>query len=272
MKVIRRASEVTALYTTLLASVTNTVCAIDPASVFAIPDTLEIQIFASEPQVVDPVALCFDESNRCYVVEMRDYPLGIGPDRTPSGTIRLLEDTDGDGRVDRSTVFAEGLSYPTSITPYNGGVFVSAPPEILYFKDTDGDRRADVRRTVLRGFTLGVTDSNVNGLRWGLDNRIHGANGGNGGEIFSADRPNTKLSIRDLDFSFSPVDVQIITTFATGGGFGLVFDDWGRRFTTYNINHILHQSVAHRYLKNSRGLPSFDPSSSISDHGEMARI
>src|SRR5215470_14115530 len=76
---------------------------------------LEMTLFAREPDVIDPVALTWDEDGRMYVVEMRDYPYGFGPERKPGGTIRLLEDTDGDGKADRSVVFAENLSFPTSI-------------------------------------------------------------------------------------------------------------------------------------------------------------
>jgi len=148
------------------------------AATYDLHQALEMSLFAHEPDVVDPVALTWDEEGRMYVVEMRDYPYGFGPDRKPGGTIRLLEDTDNDGKIDRSTLFAEGLSFPTSIAPWNGGVLVTAPPEIIFLKDTDGDGKADVREVVLKGFVLGVTDSNVNGLRWGLDNRMHGVNGG----------------------------------------------------------------------------------------------
>src|SRR5438309_1998007 len=104
-----------------------------------LPPSLAITLFAAEPDVVDPVALTFDEDGRVFVVEMRDYPLGIGPNHQPGGTIRLLEDRDGDGRADHSKVFAEGLSFPTSIAPWNGGVLVTAPPEIIFLKDTNGD-------------------------------------------------------------------------------------------------------------------------------------
>jgi hypothetical protein len=98
-----------------------------PVSYELHPD-LELSLFASEPDVVDPVSLAFDELGRAYVVEMRDYPYGFGPDRKPGGTVRLLEDTNGDGRADCSSLFAEGLSYPTSVIAWNGGVLVMAPP------------------------------------------------------------------------------------------------------------------------------------------------
>src|SRR6266545_1505990 len=76
---------------------------------------LELSLFAREPDIVDPVALTFDEQGRIYVVEMRDYPYGFGTERRPGGAICLLEDTDGDGKVDRSSLFATNLSFPTSI-------------------------------------------------------------------------------------------------------------------------------------------------------------
>src|SRR5437867_9262839 len=122
------------------------------AGSFELHPALEMSLFAREPDVVDPVALTWDEEGRMYVVEMRDYPYGFGPDRKPGGTIRLLEDTDHDGKADRSTLFAEGLSFPTSIAPWNGGILVTAPPDILFLKDTDGDGKADIRQVVLTGF------------------------------------------------------------------------------------------------------------------------
>ncbi len=234
--------------------------------------SLEITRFVSEPDVVDPVALTFDEQGRMYVVEMRDYPLGIGPEHRAGGTIRLLEDRNGDGKIDRVSLFVEDLSFPTSITPWNGGVLVTAPPEILFLKDTDGDGKADVREVVLRGFTLAVTDSNVNGLRWGLDNRVHGVNGGNGGDISSPRKMAAPVAIRNFDFCFDPRTGDFNTTYHTSGGFGLIFDNWGRRFTTYNINHIQHQVIPARYLQRFPGFPPIEATVSISDHDDMARI
>src|SRR4029453_1548302 len=100
---------------------------------------LELSLYAKEPDVIDPAGINFDEFGRAYVVEMRDSPYGFGSDRKPGGTVRLLEDTDADGRADRSTLFAEGLSFPTSIAAWNGGVLVTASPDILFLKDSNGD-------------------------------------------------------------------------------------------------------------------------------------
>lgn len=233
---------------------------------------LEVHLFAQEPQVVDPVALCFDAAGRMYVVEMRDYPHGLPPDNQPGGTVRLLEDTNGDGRADRSVVFAERLSYPTSIAPYRDGVIVIAPPEIVFLKDTDGDGRSDVREVLYHGFRRGVTDGNMSGLRWGLDNWLHGVNGGPGGEVVSTRKRGDALRLGNLDFRLKPDLGEIETTYTTGGGFGLVFDDWGRSFTPHNVNHMQMRIMPGRVLARNAGLPPVAGTHSISDHGEMARI
>lgn len=88
---------------------------------FELDPRLELTLWASEPQVVDPVAICWDASGRAYVAECRDYPYGAGPDGAVGSTIRLLEDSNGDGVADRSLIFARDLSYVTSVTPWRGG-------------------------------------------------------------------------------------------------------------------------------------------------------
>lgn len=215
---------------------------------------IAMSVFAREPDVVDPVALCFPADGSCLVVEMRDYPLGVGDGKLPGGRVRRLRDTDGDGRADESVVFAEGLSYPTSITPWRGGVLVAAPPDMVYLEDADGDGRAEVRRVVATGFPLGVTDSNFNGLRWGPDGRIHGVNAGNGGRISMTQNPDADpVTLGRLDFAFDPEAGRLATTVETGGGFGLVFDDWGRSFTAHNREYLMQRAVPQRYLE---GIPS----------------
>ncbi len=235
------------------------------------PD-LELSLFASEPDVVDPVSLAFDELGRAYVVEMRDYPYGFGPDRKPGGTVRLLEDTNGDGRADRSSLFAEGLSYPTSVIAWNGGILVMAPPEVVFLKDTDGDGRADQREAIVSGIRLGITDSNANGLRWALDNWIHAVNGGNGGPARLPQSGKDAVELGDRDFRFQPASGLLDRTAHTGGGFGLVFDDWGRSYTPHNVNHMQQRVADADVFQRFPGLPPFETTHSISDHGDMARI
>ena len=233
---------------------------------------LVVSLFAREPDVVDPVALCFDAAGRLYVVEMRDYPYGIPPENKPGGTVRLLEDTNRDGRADRSVVFADNLSYPTSIAPFRDGVIVTAPPEIIFLRDTDHDGKADAREVLYRGFRRAVTDGNMSGLRWGLDNWLHGVNGGPGGDVVSTRKRGESLRLGDLDFRLRPDGGEIETTYSTGGGFGLVFDEWGRSFTPHNVNHVQMRIMPARLLARHPGLPPVEGTHSISDHEEMARI
>src|SRR5437773_5914637 len=118
-------------------------------STFKVKPGFRVELVAAEPLVMDPIAMAFDENGRLFFVEMRDYS-----ERREErlGRIRLLEDTDGDGRFDKSTVFAADLPWPTGIICYDGGVFVAASPDILFLKDTDGDGVADMRRVVFTGF------------------------------------------------------------------------------------------------------------------------
>ena len=141
------------------------------------PD-LVIELVASEPAVNSPVAVTWDEFGRMYVVEMSDYPTA-----ETGGRIRQLSDRDGDGVFESATTFADGLKFPTAALPWNGGLLVTSAPDILFFKDTDGDGRADERKVILTGFAEGNQQLRVNGLLWGLDNWVYGANGRSGGAV-----------------------------------------------------------------------------------------
>src|SRR5687768_9784514 len=164
----------------------------DATKTFRVLDGFRMDLLAAEPMVASPVAMTYDENGRAYVCEMRDYPYTDkarhqrnqeNPTDGAIGTVRLLEDSDGDGVFEKSTMFASGLSWPTGIACWKGGVFVAATPDIWYLKDTDGDGEADLRRKVFAGFRKLNVQSVMNNLIWGLDNKIHGAGGSNGGQI-----------------------------------------------------------------------------------------
>jgi putative membrane-bound dehydrogenase-like protein len=233
---------------------------------------LEVRLWAAEPQVLDPVAIAWDETGAAFVGECRDYPYGAGPDGTTGSAVRRLVDTDGDGKADRSTVFADGLSYVTSVAPWRGGVLVVAPPEILWLRDADGDGVADQREVVLTGLRRGISDSLASGLRHGLDNRFHVANGGSSGSVRSPRIPDVVTPLGDHDFAFDPNTGRVDLTGKTGGGFGLVFDGFGRAFTPYNISHILHRFLPLDVVQRHPGFPPVSITASISDHEEMSRI
>ena len=223
------------------------VASLGAQSEFQHPPEIEISLFAKEPQVVDPVSICFAPNGDAYVVEMRDYPYGFeGKKRRPGGTVRLLRDTDQDGRVDYSKVFARDLSYPTSVTPWRNGILVAAPPQVIFLADTDGDDVADERRVILDGFKLGVTDSNLSALQWGIDNQIHGAKGGSSARIHSPLNEQTTMRLGDRDFAFDPDSGHFRATGRSTAGFGLTSDPYGRWFANYNISHLKMRIIPER--------------------------
>jgi putative membrane-bound dehydrogenase-like protein len=239
----------------------------DALRTFKVAEGFRVDLVAAEPDTLDPVAFAFDEDGRLYVAEMADYPLG-----PPSGRIRRLEDTDGDGRVDRSTLFVEKVGYPKGVMPWRGGVLVPAAPDIFFFKDTDGDGKADVREVVFTGFAEGNQQHRVNGLQFGLDNWIYGANGDSGGNIRRGDQPDARrVSIRGTDFRFRP-DYSGFEPVAGHAQFANTFDDWGNRFINNNSNHVIQPILPLHYLARNPHFSASSVQDMISDHGAAAKV
>ena len=162
----------------------------DALATFTVKSGFRIELTAAEPFVTDPVSMAFEENCRLFVVEMIGYS-EHRDDRL--GQVRLLEDENGDGRYDRSTIYARDLAWPTAIVCYDGGVFIGATPDILFLKDTDGDQKADERRVIFTGIGDGVNRLNMqslmNSFRWGHDNRIHGTASGTPGKVRVVGKP-----------------------------------------------------------------------------------
>lgn len=230
---------------------------------FQVLDGFEMQLLAAEPLVTDPVAIAYDEWGRAYVVEMNDYPYTDKStdqpfvERTtdqPIGRVRRLEDTDGDGRFDRSEIFAEGLSWPTGVACWRGGVFVVATPDMWYLKDTTGDGVADVRRKVLTGFRKFNVQAVVNNLKWGLDHRIYAAGGTNGGQLRHPEADeDAEVRLAANDLRFDPRDERF-ELLSGGARFGNTFDDWGERFICNIRNPVRHVVLPAEYLSRNRFL------------------
>lgn len=236
---------------------------------FVVHPGFHLELAAAEPHVASPVAASFDERGRLYVVEMRDYS---EQDKEFLGTVRLLEDADQDGRFEKSTVFADKLSWPTAIICYDGGVFVGAAPDIYYLKDTDGDGKTDVRRTVFTGFARTNVQGLINSFQWGLDNRIHGATSSSGAEVRRPDRPkDAPLVLRGRDFAFDP---RTLVMEATSGGaqHGMSFDNWGRKFLCSNSDHIQLVMFEDRYIARNPLLAAPSPRLSIAVDGPQAEV
>jgi len=253
----------------------------EAAKSFRVLDGFRMDLLAAEPFVASPVAITYDENGRAYVCEMRDYPYTDkahhkpnqeNPTDAPIGRIRLLEDTDGDGVFDKATVFADGLSWPTGVACWKGGIFVAATPDIWYFKDTDGDGVADVRRKVFTGFRKLNVQAVMNNLVWGLDNRIHGAGGSNGGLITSVDHPDAKpLSVARSDFAFDPVNEKL-ELLSGGARFGGSFDDWGNRFLCNIRNPAQHIVLPSRYLARNPYLATRSPLNDMAESGDQLPV
>lgn len=232
-----------------------------------VAEGFSVELFASEPHVFDPVALEFDAQGDAYVLEMPDYPyeveLGKG-----HGRIRLLKDTDGDGKIDKSIVFAENITEGTSMLFWKGGVIVTAAPHILYLKDTNGDGKSDTSEILFSGFFQNNSEAQITSLKLGVDNWIYANNHGQNGKVsFTQLSGMPPLDVKGADFRFR-LDRNIFELETGSGQFGQTMDDWGHRFFTENAIHIQQSIIPWRYTHRHAHLPISKFSTSITDHEE----
>ena len=216
---------------------------------FRVAPGLRVELVACEPQITSPVALAFDEKGRLWVVEMRDYPNGPPAGQPPEGRIRILDDRDGDGFYETSSVFADRLLFANGLLPWNGGVIVTAAPHILFLKDSDGDGRADVRDVWYEGFATKNPQLRVSHPKLGLDGWVYVANGLRGGQVRRAGSKAKPINLSGMDFRFNPRNPDQYEAISGMGQFGNTFDDWGRRFVCDNNHHLRHVVFPNRYAK-----------------------
>ena len=206
-----------------------------------------VTLVAAEPLTMDPVALAFDERGRLFVAEGGDYPVG-SPDGRPLGVIALLQDTDGDGRMDQRSEFATGLKFPNGVMCWRGGVIVTAAPEVWWLADTDGDGKADKKELLLTGFDTGATSQlRANDPTPGPDGWVYIAGGLRGGKVSSPKRPGVFVDTEKGDLRFKPDTGEMELTEGKSQ-FGLAFDDAGNRFACMNRIQSQHAPLAARYL------------------------
>lgn len=201
---------------------------------FKLAPGFHAELVAAEPMIESPVALSWDHKGRLFVCEMRGYMHdveGAGEDQ-PIGRIVMLEDTDGDGRMDKRTIFADGLVMPRSLMCVNGGLLVSEPPNLWFMKDTDGDGVADLKESMDASYGVagGQPEHMANSPTWMLDNWIYSAN------------HSKRYRLKNGKF------IDEIT--GSRGQWGMTQDDFGRQY--YNSNsdflraNFLPESLARR--------------------------
>jgi putative membrane-bound dehydrogenase-like protein len=218
-----------------------------------VPDGFSVELVASEPEIMNPVAMTFDERGRIWITESFEYPRkepGKGRDR-----VKVLEDTDQDGKVDKVTVFAEGLNIPSGIAVGHGGVWVANSPDILFMQDTDGDLKADKTEVVVTGFGRTDTHELPNSLTWGPDGYLYGLNG-----VFN----HSQVTHKGRDWKFTCAMFRIdpktrdfdLFCEGTSNPWGIAWDPEGSAFVSACvIDHLWHLSETGYYLRQGGPYP-----------------
>jgi mono/diheme cytochrome c family protein len=202
----------------------------DEAKTFVLPPGFRAEVVAAEPMVQHPVAMAFDPDGKLYVAEMRGYMPDVDGwgENKPTGRISILEDTDGDGRMDKSTVFLDKIVLPRAVGFANGGVLVGTPPKLLFCRDLNGDGRCDTTELLANDFgVIENPENSANGLLWNLDNWIYDAN------------YTKRFRFEDGKFVTAPIPDL--------GQFGISRDDYGRLFFNTNSDHLRGSMVPPGY-------------------------
>ncbi|SHN22827.1 putative membrane-bound dehydrogenase domain-containing protein [Cyclobacterium lianum] len=252
-------------------------------STFTLQEGFEIELVAGEPLVADPVAMEIDEHGRLYVVEMHGYPL----DLSGSGKVKRLTDTDGDGKMDQSVIFADSLVMPTGIMRWKQGLIVTDPPNVYYLEDSDGDGKADIKDILLTGFALSNPQHNVNTPKLALDNWIYLGHepsvtttiyedkfGDKGTDVYFPERPDINRLPQNAggrSIRFKP-DTYELELLSSRTQFGHTADAFGHRFLVNNSNHIIQEVLSAEYLQRNPYLVITEVTQSSSDHGSGAEV
>lgn len=255
----------------------------DALATMQVADGFKIEMIAAEPLISSPVDMEIDEYGHMYVAEMHGYPL----DKSGSGNIVMLADTDGDGIMDKRTVFKDGLMLPTGILRWKKGILVTDSPNMLYLEDSNNDGKADIVDTVLTGFGLTNPQHNLNNPVYGLDNWIYAAHegvvktrdymkefGDEGTEIYFPSKPDAirlpqNAKGRSVRFRPDQTKLEMLTSRCQ---FGQTFDQWGHWFGCNNSNEGYQEVIANRYFERNPNLLVSEATQSMSDHLNAAEV
>lgn len=239
------------------------------------------EIVATEPLIRSPMAMDFDEFGRAFVVELPEYNQYGSVKPHGKGAIKLLEDTNGDGRFDKATVYVGDLDYPTAVACWDGGILVGVAPDILFCKDTDGDGKADVRQKLFTGFGMDKAgEGMLNSFRWRIDNRFHIPCGLNGGEVVAVGGPTAAdapilpkpINVRGQHLLLEPRAMTITAT-SGGGQHGMSFDDWNlRSFVCGNSEPVHLVMYDGRYLARNPYLQAPAAAINIAPEGKFTKL
>jgi putative membrane-bound dehydrogenase-like protein len=267
---------------------------------FRLPDGFRIELVAAEPLLREPTGLCFDARGRIFVCELHGYNLDGYYDilelnktgvldtavrRIPAsqeaerraaketyGTVRMLE-TDGGGRVVRSTVFADRLPPCYGVVPARDGVIVLCAPDVVYLADRDGDGKAEVRETLFTGFGVGEIWTRISNPRWGPDNWIYAAAGMASGGTIRGPHLKGEVKLGSTCFRFKPDGSRIEPVSGGTSGFGLALDDWGDRFLCTNQQHALYVApLPYEALARNPYTAAVNPVVNVCTYGHPARV
>jgi len=227
----------------------------DAIKKMTVPPGFSVELVASEPDIVNPVAMTFDERGRIWIAESLEYPrrsAGPGRDR-----IKILEDTDGDGKADKFTIFAEGLNIPSGIAVGHGGVWVANSPDILFYKIGPDGKAAGKPEVVVTGFGRDDTHELPNSLTWGPDGWLYGLNG-----VFN--HSHVKQGGKEFDFTCALFRIHPQTREfqlfcqGTSNPWGVAWDSEGSAFVSACvIDHLWHLTETGYYQRQGGPYPPF---------------
>ncbi|UWX53762.1 hypothetical protein NYZ99_11475 [Maribacter litopenaei] len=236
-----------------------------------VPAGFKLELFVSEPDIINPIAMNWDERGRLWVIETVDYPNtvrndnGIGDDR-----VKICEDTDGDGKADKFTIFAENLNIPTSFSFYDVGIVVSQAPHFLFLKDTNGDDKADVREIMIDGWGTFDTHAGPSNLQYRIDNQLYGVVGYSGfeGQIFGK---NFKFNQNVYRFNPKKNTFEVLTN-TSNNTWGLgITEDNSVFASTANNTHSVYLGIPNSAMNGIVGIPA-QGSLKIDGHYDMQAI